>query len=478
VEHPGLESGVSCLEAARRQSPTTELGPSSISCEGNGVCIEARPCQLSCNQLREAKGVRSTEPDPKTENKCEHSFWSACDFKCNQTRLESILHTDGQCHEVTRTYRPCHKDSCGRNDPCRVPFITHSIYVFRGVTPARWSRREEDIFSEALARSFHVLAQMDQVLFRAGDVKVVLVRPWLASDDIETVSSIDSEGAEDETLGAKVVVQISIHNPNIEIQATNEAKPEKSATSNIGEMVRNITDALRSSQAPASLCMDSDLFTLAKNARLIAYGVPELPNFMEQLIIEMLTVESEQGLLRESAFAPLRNNEYNARQSRLVSSWTIRTDVDDEINYYGPPEPLFFTFIRFVHRIALVTFCFSLFVFMWGLAVQAMDFVVTAYNTGRLWLPGARDGRYEYDSLTAMDTNGETLNHNDKKKVSSIRRRCSIGRHKSESTLGNNWNGTLSVEMTSVKSAGQHKKRRGSDANGDPHQALNNQPSL
>jgi hypothetical protein len=389
-----------------------------------------------------------------------------------------MLYTDGECHEVTRTSRPCHKDSCGRNDPCRVPFITHSIYVFRGVTPSKWTPWEEDIFSEALTRSFHVLAQKDQVLFRAGDVKVVLVRPWLASDDIETVSSIDNEGVEDEGLGAKVVVQISIHNPNIETQAKNEAKPEKSETSIVGEMVKNITDALRSNQAPASRCRDNDLFMLAKNARLIAYGIPELPNFMEQLILEILTVETERGpQQRESAFAPLRQSEYNAWQSRLVSSWTIRTDVDDEINYYGPPEPLFFTILRYVHRIALVTFCFSLFVFVWGLAVQAMEVVVAAYNSGRLWLPGARGGIAEYDRLTAVDANSDTFNHSDKKKVSSIRRRCSIARHTSGSIL-DDWNGTQSVEMTSIKSSGQQKKRRGCDTNADPHQNLNHQPSL
>ena len=234
------------------------------------------------------------------------------------------------------------------------------------------------------------------------------------------------------------------------------------------------------SPSPPTTCKDSDLYSLAKDARMIAYGIPELPGFMQQLISDMMSLELQRDEQRSSAFAPLYSNYGFAQQSRLESSWTIRTDVDDEINYFGPPEPVFFTILRYVHRIALMVFCFSLFAFMFGVAVQSMDFMVAAYNKGRMLLPGGRQYTSEHELLTKGQENGQSVNMEEKKggifEKSSIRRRFSIGRHKSESTLGDS--SPRSIELTTLKAGivSAPKKRRNSGDESERH--LSHQSSV
>lgn len=477
VVHPGIKSGLSCVDAVKRQAPITEIDPSEISCNGEGVCTELRSCQLRCDELPKAGGVtaatsKSEIPvEADEEDKCADAYWSACDFKCNQTKVETVLYTDGQCHERSRESRSCHKDACGRSDPCRVPFIVHSIYVLRGISSSRWSNREDNIFAEAVTHTFHSLSLLDRILFRVGDVKVVLTRPWAVDDNIEIVSSMDNEEAEPEELGVKVVLQISIFNSNTEL--TNDSDSSKDAeekSSNLSELVKNLTDSIRGSESPPTVCKDADLYALAKDARLIAYAIPELPGFMQHLISDMMSLELEHDTETASAFAPLYSNYDFAQQSRLESAWTIRTDVDDEINYFGPPEPIFFTMLRYVHRIALLVFCFSLFAFMFGVAVQSMDFIVAAYNSGRVWLPGGHDYNSEYEQLSKGPENGEAVKMEERKAVifekSSIRRRFSIGRHKSESTIIGETKLPRSIELTELiadtRNAFSPKKRRNS----------------
>ena len=144
-------------------------------------------------------------------------------------------------------------------------------------------------------------------------------------------------------------VQISIFNPDTEVPEVDDSSnraTKNDGSNDFSEMVKNFTDAFRSETVPSTLCRDSDLYALAKHARLIAYELPQLPGFMQQLISDMMSFEPEGDDQEPSSFAPLYDNREFAKQSRLESSWTIRTDVDDEINYFGPPEPLFFAILR------------------------------------------------------------------------------------------------------------------------------------
>lgn len=484
VEHPGRDNGVPCVEAARKLSPSAKAEDdySSIDCGGEGLCTEVRPCQISCKELPSAKTVSKvplllTETPAEKSNLlvCGDTYWSACDFKCRQTRIESSLFTDGNCHEVHLISRPCHKDACGRLDPCRIPFVVHVIFAFRGVYSSDWSKRDENIFTESVVRTFRVLAPDNPNLFDVGDIKIILVRPWLAGDDVESLASFDDENDE---LGVKVVAQISIFNSDANSPMRAEspsASPEKDVVSKADLRLRNGTGSLEGAMPPM-VCNDSELFTLAKRARLVAYDIPAISGFMTQILGDIISLEGERGAERESAFSPLLREPKLAYKSRLLSSWTIRTDVDDEINYFGPPEPFFFTVLRYVHHIALITFCASLFVFMWGVAVQSIDVLVAAYNTARIWMPWFRGSDPVYQAVVPAPEGSRLVSSFDDKErgmsgvfeKSSIRRRSSIGRDSSSS--GN------SIELANLKpgntrndllsSHSMHKKRRNSGVEG------------
>jgi hypothetical protein len=135
---------------------------------------------------------------------------------------------------------------------------------------------------------------------------------------------------------------------------------------------------------------------------------------------------------------------------------------------------LCFHFSRYIHRIALITFCFSLFVFLWGISIQSMDFLVAAYNAGKAWLPCYRASGLSYQPVETnqeggRDRGGMINNIGDKKSTtggmfekSSIRRRFSIGRENSSGE---------SIELTSLKpgsisEARNAKKRRNSGVEG------------
>ena len=102
----------------------------------------------------------SSEKDEKGQmNACNDWLWSVCDDSCYQSRIISKkeimfktknklsttkagkhhrrhhfhstnTRTGRYCVESYRETRPCHVDLCGRNDPCIVPFLVHSIFIF------------------------------------------------------------------------------------------------------------------------------------------------------------------------------------------------------------------------------------------------------------------------------------------------------------------------------------------------------------
>ena len=117
-----------------------------------------------------------------------------------------------------------------------------------------------------------------------------------------------------------------------------------------------------------------------------------------------------------------------------------------------------------------------------------MDFVVAAYNSGRIWLPGGRESESESQPLHGRQGNGEAIDLEQKKawglfEKSSIRRRFSIGKHKSDCVSGSK-NTQRAIELAVLKSgqpiesrnASTAKKRRNSGIDTDKH--LNHQSSI
>merc|ERR1712032_1189381 len=179
VDSPGTRLGLSCEDAAAREvkiNITTDE-ESNIQCNGNGLCHVTHPCEMSCKSVVENKKIKFIADSfdysniPKnisttnfsnttTTGKCGDTFWTSCDYNCTQSRLQASLRTDGICAEVSRRVRSCHKNACGRSDPCRVPFIVHAIFVFRKVQLSQWSKESEDVLIEALTKSVQEFASV------------------------------------------------------------------------------------------------------------------------------------------------------------------------------------------------------------------------------------------------------------------------------------------------------------------------------
>ncbi len=113
-----------------------------VNCDGKGVCREVRKCIISCaNAIAHGTAAAGNKAALTPIGSCAVA-WSACDVSCTQTKLNSILMSDGKCHEdkTLQTTRPCHVQSCGRSDPCRVPFVVHAIIKIRGAVASHWTK--------------------------------------------------------------------------------------------------------------------------------------------------------------------------------------------------------------------------------------------------------------------------------------------------------------------------------------------------
>ena len=67
--------------------------------------------------------------------------------------------------------RECHNDtgSCGRHDPCRVPFVVHAILAFRGADLASWHRHYEQGIASALQETINCGRHAKEYLLEVGN---------------------------------------------------------------------------------------------------------------------------------------------------------------------------------------------------------------------------------------------------------------------------------------------------------------------
>jgi hypothetical protein len=94
-----------------------------VNCDGKGVCREVRKCIISCaNAIAHGAASLTKSAALSPIGSCAAATWSACDYTCTQTKINSVLMSDGKCHEEgsLEVTRPCHVQACGRSDPCRV----------------------------------------------------------------------------------------------------------------------------------------------------------------------------------------------------------------------------------------------------------------------------------------------------------------------------------------------------------------------
>jgi hypothetical protein len=131
-------------------------------------------------------------------------------------------------------------------------------------------------------------------------VVVLNTSPWRASDD--TVFGTKSLEGEDEELGMQLVVETSIFNYNAELPPSKHGR-----------------------EVPLATCHDSDLQPLANIALKIHKKLVE-PNFVD-LMVERMKNDEALGEKHMSPFYYTFEDRKLAKESHIVTSWTIKTDI-------------------------------------------------------------------------------------------------------------------------------------------------------
>lgn len=274
-----------------------------VNCDGKGVCQEVQKCIISCaNALAHGTASKNTALTPI--GRCGALTWSACDYTCTQTKINSILMSDGKCHEdkSSEVTRSCHVQACGRSDPCRVPFVVHAILKIRGAVASHWTKHAEEIFAESFTATLNINRKSNENRIEPGDIVVLSSSPWRASDDtVFGFKNLENE-EDDEELGMQLVVEISIFNYYTEIPKFKRHRDVHMAT-----------------------CRDSDVRPLAIVALNMHKKLAE-PNFID-LMIEQMKLDESLGEKQMSPFYYTFEDRKLAQESHVVTSWTIKSDV-------------------------------------------------------------------------------------------------------------------------------------------------------
>lgn len=385
VEDPGNDAGIPCFEPKEPIQQFKDPFESTIICGGLGTCEEFRPCLLTCPQVKIAAEVQPlTLPlgEMKKRFRCGDSSWSACDYGCAQTKITSRAYSDGICHEVSRVTRPCHIGACSREDPCRVPFVIHVVLAFRNGSVSKWSEKADEILAVALSNAVNIGTSHDKMLFTPGDVYVSMALPWYQDQDEYDVESKDETATRDYSdsynnviLGLKVVVEISIYNPLSDLpKAPIVDSSDESTNSAFVSMLRNITYLVRG-RKPHATCSPEELYPLAK---LTLHSKEFIRNedFMVYLINEIKDAGNQDDT---AAFGPITFLTYKALESKILSVWTIRTGIDDKINYFGPQKAFSFRIFSVMRNIFFFSTLFFLLMVTWNIMTT-----VHSYCCGRV----------------------------------------------------------------------------------------------
>ena len=278
-------------------------GQMEVNCDGKGVCQEVRKCIISCaNALAHGTASKNTALTPI--GSCGALTWSACDYTCTQTKINSVLMSDGKCHEdkSSEITRSCHVQACGRSDPCRVPFVVHAIIKIRGAVASHWTKHAEEIFAESFTATLNINRKSNENRVEPGDIVVLSASPWRASDDTVFGTKNVENDEDDEELGMQLVVETSIFNYNTEIPKFK-----------------------RHRDVPMATCRDSDVRPLAIVALNMHKKLAE-PNFID-LLVEHMKLDESLGEKQMSPFYYTFEDRKLAQESFVVTSWTIKSDV-------------------------------------------------------------------------------------------------------------------------------------------------------
>lgn len=320
----GSDSGMSCPDSVLLDTPHQGDSPPHIVCL-DGICAEYRPCQISCKDIAATTAIVN---DPKGTS-CP-SEWSACDETCEQTIVDAIQKSDGVCYESRRADRECHTGACGKDDPCRVPYMVHAILGFQGGKKDLWDKDASELLTRSIVESVQRVGQMDTVLFTVGDVNILMASPLQGETDTGDLT--------DEVIGLKIVLQISFYNSKAKLVSALEEQLDSEGGQLNGQggngqrrdLAKNSGDIqqLFRRSRPKSTCIEADLVPLANSALAVSDAMKK-PEYMRALIGQMKKEEGGDQNFEKSPFAALYNDNELVAQSRVLSTWTVRTEIEE-----------------------------------------------------------------------------------------------------------------------------------------------------
>jgi hypothetical protein len=352
VENPGsVSQGMSCEDATLLKS-TYRGGLQTIDCDGAGLCTEKRKCEVSCTAFLEEDKILN---EPSTQY-CVSAF-SACDFECIQTALSSVKKSDGNCHEISRSSRSCHTDLCGGNDSCRVPFLVQATFGFRGAKRDRWFPHTNEVLAVAIVNAVHWKLAEKRPYFDIGDIKSMLVSRWFDGPDPRSSSASE--------IGVKVVIQISLFNPNAKVMK-DLAVPLYGNQTDITEAqsIASGTTMFGRPNLARTTCTENDLYPLAKSAHAV-HNILEEAGFMQVLVGEMKKAEGGDMNFADSAFRDMYNKQELVAGSMVLASWTVRTEVDESYKLSMGIVPRRIRQYAFNWNFMVAFCCMSIFLVAW-----------------------------------------------------------------------------------------------------------------
>lgn len=319
VENTSSGTGRSCeavaLAIAMNSSAIT-LSPSTIDCDGAGICSEFRPCELSCADapaVVQKEHAMISNTANTLSDVCD-SGWSSCGYSCMQTKVTSEHRVDGTCHELSRKNRQCHVGACGASDPCLVPYHVRVVLGLGGTDHSLLTKQSQELLSTAIVGATHRLSADAFAPFDIGDVEVKMTSSWFPED-----------GAEND-VNTRVDLQISVFNGN----ANSKGKETGGAVKPVNRFLQFFSGLWSSSDQVAKLihqprCDSSDMYRLAKHTVYI-HSIMEKPEFLSVLVDELELAKSQYNSKAQSPFQALYTRGEFLSKSRMLFLWTEETE--------------------------------------------------------------------------------------------------------------------------------------------------------
>lgn len=277
-------------------------------CEDDGICTVSVSCEMTCEDIKSQ--VQEEEDNEilgkgefdhsgnESDSGCSSDGWGACLSSCKQSRIISTKELDGKCHVTGEETRDCHIDACGKDDPCRIPFILHAI-IGLDIEADAWYKVEEDIFIDSFVTTVNADREQNDILFTGGDVKLLSIGKWFNDDP-------SNEPVEK---GVKVILEISLFNENAILPPLTNSKS--------GALFFSL-----GSKPELAMCSESDIYALSSRAMSVHKEL-ERTTFMIDLINN---IQNQKHIdLESSEFFKLNLD----GDSEVISSWTVKTEVKD-----------------------------------------------------------------------------------------------------------------------------------------------------